>query len=152
MDGNEAAYCGLYCGLCATRRRIPAQAAALRAAVVKEGYDFFSADIPALKEIYAAFRKGLDWFAAGACPGCRADGGYPACPVRLCVRERGLDGCADCDGWPCDKAAFLLQSYVNLPGDVARRRKIGAEKWAAEQEERARAGFCYADIRCPRDE
>ncbi|MCR4407622.1 MAG: hypothetical protein NUW24_12000, partial [Anaerolineae bacterium] len=36
---EEVAYCGLYCGLCASRRRIPQQAAALRETLRREGYD-----------------------------------------------------------------------------------------------------------------
>jgi hypothetical protein len=117
--------------------------------LVREGYDFWHDDVPAFKGRWEPFRAVLDHIAERPCPGCRADGGYPPCPVRACVRERGFATCADCAEWPCDRAAFLA-CYVNLRGDVERLREIGLERWGTEQEERAATGFCYADIRHPR--
>jgi len=150
VDLTEVTYCGLYCGMCASRRRIPAQAEEFRASLVKEGYDFFGKEIPVLAEGWGPFRAVLDHLALNPCPGCRAGGGYPACPIRACARDRGVTTCAECAEWPCDKSAFLAR-YVNLRGDVERLRKIGMERWLAEQEERAATGFCYADIRHPAD-
>jgi hypothetical protein len=150
VDLTEVTYCGLYCSMCASRRRIPAQAEAFRDSLVKEGYDLFGKEIPVLAEGWDHFRAVLDHLAANPCPGCRAGGGYPACPIRVCARDRGVTTCAECDEWPCDKSAFLAR-YVNLRGDVERLRKIGMERWLAEQEERAATGFCYADIRLPAD-
>lgn len=151
MDLTEVTYCGLYCRLCASRRRIPARAEALRDSLVTEGYDYFGKEIPVLAEGWESFRAVLDHLASNPCPGCRADGGYPACAIRICARDHGVTTCAECDDWPCGKSAFL-KAYVNLRGDVERLRKIGLERWIAEQEERVDAGFCYADIRLPREE
>lgn len=148
MGLEDVGYCGLYCGLCASRRRLPAQAAALRHTLVKEGYDSFSADIPYYAARWKPFRELLDRLAAVPCPACRGDGGYPDCPVRICARERGYVTCADCAAWPCERGAFLKR-YIYLPADVERLRAIGLDKWIAEQEERAAAGFCHADLRHP---
>lgn len=37
---------------------------------------------------------------------------------------------------------------MTLIPDGRRMQRIGVEAWVAEQEERTRTGFCYADIRC----
>jgi hypothetical protein len=148
---TEVTYCGLYCSLCASRRRIPARAEALRDSLVTEGYDLFGKETPTLAEGWDPFRAVLDHLAANPCPGCRAGGGYPVCAVRECARERDVTTCAECDDWPCEKSAFL-KAYVNLRGDVERQREVGLERWIAEQERRAACGFCYADIRLPRQE
>ncbi len=39
VDLRFVTYCGLYCGLCTERGRIPRQAAALRELMRKEGYE-----------------------------------------------------------------------------------------------------------------
>ena len=38
-----------------------------------------------------------------ACPGCRAGGGEPDCRQRVCCVEQGIDGCWQCDRFPCDE-------------------------------------------------
>lgn len=55
MNLEEVAYCGLYCGLCASRRRIPQQAATLQETLRKEGYDRGYFDIPGLREVLTTF-------------------------------------------------------------------------------------------------
>lgn len=44
-----------YCGLCASRRRIPKQAATLRETLGREGYNRRDFDLPGRKEILAPF-------------------------------------------------------------------------------------------------
>ena len=45
-------YCGLYCGLCAQRARIPRQAGVLKESMAKEGYEFWGTDIPGFNEFW----------------------------------------------------------------------------------------------------
>jgi len=44
------------------------------------------------------------------CDGCLIDGRLAdkTCPVRPCVIERGLENCAYCDEYPCDKLKPLM--------------------------------------------
>lgn len=68
-------YCGLYCGLCGERGRIPRQAEALQKSISEDG-------------------------------------------------------------------------YPTLIANGRRMKEIGPDAWIREQEERAKTGFAYADIRC----
>ena len=137
-------YCGLYCNLCAERARIPHRAAALQAAMVEEGWPFWGPGVPGFDDFWA-FLEGL---ALGeGCPGCRAGGGFPGCQIRICARERGLDVCSQCTGFPCEHIKALAARYPTLIADNARMKAVGLEQWLVEQEERARRGVIYADIR-----
>ena len=37
------------------------------------------------------------------CPGCRSGGGDAGCRQRLCCVKRGIDGCWECAGFPCEE-------------------------------------------------
>lgn len=140
------ALCGLYCGLCASRRRIPSRAAALRAALRQEGYDRGYFDDPELERVFAALWQGLNRLADRPCPGCRAGGGYPNCPVRACAREKRVVVCPLCADFPCERLK-ILHKYPLFLADARRMQQVGLDAWVAEQEERAAAGFAYADVR-----
>ena len=141
-------YCGLYCGLCADRTRIPQRAAALQAAMVEEGWPYYGPTMPGFEE----FWRFLQELTEGGCPGCRAGGGPPNCLIRVCARQRGLETCNQCDEFPCSRIEALATSYPTLIADNRRRQAVGLEQWLAEQEERARRGVAYADIRYAVDE
>ena len=151
MNLDEVTYCGLYCGLCASRRRIPRQAAALRDALRREGcYDRGDFDLPGRKEIFAPFAEGLNYLADTPCTGCRAGGGYPTCAVRACAGEREVTACPLCIDFPCQRVE-MLRNYPAYQADARRMQQVGLEQWIAEQEGRAETGFAYADIRFPRE-
>lgn len=135
--------CGLYCGLCAERTRIPQHAAALRQAMDDEGWPFWGATIPGFGE----FWQFLERLTAPQCPGCRAGGGMPACQIRVCARQRDLDLCAHCPGFPCDRIGALAASYPALIADNRRLQAVGLARWLTEQKARARRGVVYADTR-----
>ncbi len=147
---QEVAYCGLYCGLCASRRRIPHQAAKLRETLCREGYDQGYFDVPCLEKVFAAFWEGLNRLADSPCPGCRSGGGDPACAVRACAQERKVTVCPLCLDYPCQRLE-ALHRYPLLPADSRRLRCAGLERWIAEQEARAATGFAYADVRLPEE-
>jgi hypothetical protein len=142
-------YCGLYCGLCAARGRIPQRAAALQEAMTEEGWPFWGADIPGFAEFWR-FLKGLH--ADGGCPGCRAGGGPPFCQIRHCARQRSLELCSQCPDFPCPRLEALNAIYPTLIADNRRLQAVGLEQWLSEQEERVRRGVIYADIRYKVDE
>jgi hypothetical protein len=147
---EEVTFCGLYCGLCASRRRIPQQAATLRQTLCQEGYDQGSFNIPDLEAVLAAFWQGLNCLADQPCPGCRAGGGNPGCAIRTCARERGVVACPLCSEYPCAQLD-ILKNYPLLAADGKRMQLIGVERWAAEQEARAGRGLAYADVRMPEE-
>ena len=145
---EEVTCCGLYCGLCASRRRIPQQAATLRKTLRREGYDRGYFDIPGLQEIFAPFWEGLNRLADTPCPGCRAGGGNPGCAIRACAQERGVTVCPLCADFPCQRLE-VLSHYPLLLTDARRMQQVGLERWIVEQEDRAATGFAYTDIRFP---
>ncbi|MCR4429248.1 MAG: DUF3795 domain-containing protein [Caldiserica bacterium] len=149
---KEVACCTLYCGLCASRRRIPHEAKKLREMLKKEGYDQGYFDVPELHPIFENFWEGLNLLADVPCRGCQDGGGYPSCPVRKCVKEKQLFSCAECSQFPCQMLKDFLKNYPLFNGDSKRLKEIGYEKWVKEQEKRATAGFSYADVRPPRME
>jgi len=137
-------YCGLHCQLCSQRGRIPNQARQLRVSMAKDGWDKWATDMPD----FNAFWQWLNKLSGEGCPGCRRGGGPPFCGIRKCARQKGVDICPLCEEFPCHRIEALAKGYVTLIADGQRMKEIGLEAWIAEQLERARTGFCYADIRC----
>ncbi len=141
-------YCGLFCELCAERARIPRRAQALQQAMTEEGWPYWGHTVPGFAEFWE-FLEGLH--ADGGCPGCRAGGGYPECQIRACARGRDLRLCSQCPDFPCDHIEALGTAYPTLIADNRRLQAVGLEQWLDEQQERARRGFVYADIRYQQD-
>ncbi|MDY7042301.1 MAG: DUF3795 domain-containing protein [Chloroflexota bacterium] len=137
-------YCGLFCGLCAGRGRIPERAAALQEAMDEEGWPHWGASIPGFAEFWRFLE---DLQAGGGCPGCRAGGGPPDCQIRNCAQQRKLELCAQCSDFPCRRLEALGTVYPTLLADNRRLQAVGLERWLSEQEERVRRGVVYADLR-----
>lgn len=79
-------YCGLYCGLCTARNRIPCQAEALRETMVKGGYEYWAPEAtPGFTGIWKFLSDLCD--PDKNCPGCRQGGGPPFCGIRKCAPE-----------------------------------------------------------------
>jgi len=118
--------------------------------MAKEGYEYFGAELKG----FAAFWEFLGQLsdAQNCCPGCRSGGGYPACEVRKCARAKGVSACPACAEYPCDRIRTFSKVYPTLIADGTRQKEVGVEKWIGEQEERAKTGFAYADIRINRGE
>lgn len=150
MNQEKVTYCGLYCGLCASRHRIPQQAASLREALCKEGYDRGYFDIPGLEEVFAELWKGLNYLADHPCPGCQAGGGNPGCIIRNCAQEKEVTSCPFCKDYPCEQLG-VLHRYPLLMADARWLQQVGLEQWISEQEERAKTGLTYTDVRLPEE-
>ena len=145
-DLTQVTYCGLYCGLCAQRNRIPQRARDLRESMQKEAWDRWASGSPGFNEFWS-FLGDL----AGSEPRCSCRGGAcgpPFCGIRKCAPAKGVEVCPFCAEYPCDRILGLAKGYVSLLADGQRMREIGIEAWIAEQEERRKTGFAYVDIRC----
>ncbi|MBO3809072.1 MAG: DUF3795 domain-containing protein [Candidatus Brockarchaeota archaeon] len=141
------AYCGLYCGLCAQRRRIPQQALQLQQTLHEEGFDDFFQYVPEMRETFPVFWQFLQSLAKMDCA-CRTGvGGPPDCKIRGCAIQKHVEVCPQCEQYPCKHIQALAEHYPTLIQDGKRLQKIGLEKWVEEQERRAKRGFTYADIR-----
>jgi hypothetical protein len=133
------AYCGIYCGLCERRGRIPERAASLLEAMRKGEYQTKAETWETLEEIAHP--------APDMC--CRTGKcGDPSCAIRKCVQAKGLEVCPQCEQYPCERVRLFGTSEPLLLADGQRIRERGLDSWIEEQEKRRQDGFCYADIRC----
>ena len=97
------AYCGLDCSGCDVYRATAWDDEALRQAHVHKVFEQFRIEVEAAKV---------------ECYGCRDErpkSGYCAwCQVRGCAIERGLENCAHCDDYPCDKLDKVHAAMINV--------------------------------------
>jgi hypothetical protein len=116
MDGLLA-YCGIACAGCpvywATVEADPVKKAKLRATIARvateeHGMRMEAAEVP-------------------DCDGCTSESGRlfstcSDCGVRACARERGLETCAYCSDYPCDRAleVFKVEPSAKTRLDVIR--------------------------------
>jgi len=49
-----------------------------------------------------------------ACAGCHQGGGAEDCYQRKCCEERSLDGCWECDEFPCNNGFFADDAWKGL--------------------------------------
>jgi len=141
-------YCGLYCGLCAHRNRIPQKASQLQKSLHEEGMDNWYQYIPEMKNTFPTFWKFLQKLVNLNCT-CRTGGGPPECKIRQCAKQKGIEICTQCKEYPCKLIQNLAEHYPTIIQDGKRLQKIGLEKWVKEQEERVKRGVVYADMRYP---
>lgn len=141
-------YCGLFCGLCAHRNRIPQRARFLQETLHEEGWDSWYIHDSSLKDVFPVFWDFLDGLVNLDCT-CRTGGGPPDCKIRKCAKEKGADACPFCAEYPCRMIEDLAKHYVTAIQDGKRLKKIGLKAWLREQEERAQRGVVYADTRIP---
>ncbi|MGB3092899.1 MAG: DUF3795 domain-containing protein [Candidatus Zixiibacteriota bacterium] len=97
--------CGYRCDLCAARSDDPA----LRQRLVDGWRKYLG------QEMYTAENV--------RCDGCISDGRLADkdCPVRPCAIEKGVENCAYCDEFPCDKLEGLIcsrEKFVKRLGEI----------------------------------
>lgn len=118
--------CGLYCGVCAVRI---AHAA---------GNETFKEK---LAPVYGVTAEQI------RCDGCLSDDVFvycQVCPIKSCVTGRGVEGCHQCDAFPCEH----IENFPVAAGKevmlraIPRWREVGTEKWVAEEQARYRCPSC----------
>ena len=94
-------YCGLLCQGCAiylaTREVNDEKKAKMRAEIAQ-----------VIKEHYGVEHKPED---IADCDGCRTEGGRlfcKECQIRKCAREKGIESCASCTEYACEKLKKLF--------------------------------------------
>ena len=122
--------CGLYCGVCA-----------VYIAHRDDNLKFKKLLIP----VYAGIAEDIDDI---SCTGCLSDGiVFPVCrncSIKNCSRERNIDGCYQCDEFPCN----LIQNFPLPVGKKVIMRTIpywkehGTEKFVKEEEKRYHCPNC----------
>jgi len=79
----------------------------------------------------------------GVCISCKDGSGNPGCAVRVCAKEKGVEICALCAQYPCEKFDAFFQGYPSLKQDNTLLREQGMDAWAKLQDERRMNGFTY---------
>jgi hypothetical protein len=144
MNQEYICYCGLYCENCATKAKVEPAARTLYREMKAAGFEDVVPFLPG-GEGFWAFLTGMA--EQGACVSCRAGSGDPGCEIRICAKGKGVEMCAVCGEYPCERFAQMLAAYPNLRGDNALFRERGREAWAALQDSRRASGYTYADAR-----
>ena len=134
MDDRSklAAPCGLYCGVCG---------------VYIAHRDNNAKFKERLATVYGVSADDV------TCGGCLSDELFVycrACPIRSCAMEKGIEGCHQCDSFPC---AFIEGFPLPVGKKVILRaipawRDLGTERWMEEEEKRYHCSHCgYALFR-----
>jgi len=146
-DNKYACYCGLYCGNCAVKAKIEPTSKILYDEMKKAGFEEILHMIPG-GDGFWPFLKGMA--NDGICVSCREGSGNPGCVARACAKEKGIEMCALCDSYPCDKMAAFFKGYPMLKHDNTLLREEGMEAWLEFQEKRRAMGFTYSDEMDPK--
>jgi hypothetical protein len=97
--------CGYRCDLCAARSDDPA----LRQKLVDGWKKYLGHEMYTVENV--------------RCDGCKSHGKLAdkTCPVRPCAMEKGIDSCAHCGEFPCDKLKGLIcsrEKFVARLGEI----------------------------------
>ena len=142
MDKKYTCYCGLYCENCAVKAKVEPASKTLYEEMKKAGFEGIIHKIQG-GDGFWAFLKGM--VNDGVCISCRDGSGNPGCTVRICAQEKGIEMCALCDSYPCDKFASFFEGYPVLKHDNALLREEGMGAWSKLQDERRARGFTYSE-------
>jgi hypothetical protein len=142
MDRKYICYCGLYCENCAVKVKVEPAASVLFDEMKKAGFEEVIGFIPG----GGGFWPFLKWLAEdGMCISCIGGGGDPGCAIRICAKGKGVEICALCEAYPCDKLTAFIERNPVAVSDNALLRGKGWEAWAALQDKRKSDGYTYQD-------
>jgi len=140
MDKKFSCYCGFYCENCAVKAKVAPAAKILYAEMKNAGFEKIIHMFPGADGFWS-FLKGMA--NDGVCVSCREGGGNPECAIRICAKEKGVEMCALCGSYPCEKFDGYSEGYLVLKHDNVLLREEGMDAWGKLQDERRAAGFTY---------
>lgn len=126
MERELAAPCGLYCGVCGILM------------AHREGNSKFKERLCTVYNVTPAEIR---------CEGCLSRDIFKycrTCPIRSCALERGIEGCHQCDRFPCgfvDDFPLPVGKKVILRA-IPTWKELGTEKWIEEEEKRYHCPHC----------
>jgi len=154
MEKNEllrrVAPCSLMCYTCPGCQNGAISRVAAQLCTYFEGYyDFNDANLPqqyrGWLDEFKAFEERLKRFTNAKCPTCRQapekfGGCIAGCVVRECYTQKGVDFCAECDEFPCEKAISFfagINAVIRTDWEAGNRRiqEIGIEQYYDEKKD-----------------
>jgi len=142
MNERYVCYCGLYCENCATKAKVEPAAKTLFHEMKKAG---FESVVPFLPDGEGFWRFLKSVAEEGTCVSCKEGSGNPWCAVRICAKDKGVEMCALCEHYPCEKFEEFFATYPILKSDNDLIREKGYNEWNKMQAERKAKGFAYTD-------
>ncbi|MDF2543870.1 MAG: hypothetical protein K0S47_3588 [Herbinix sp.] len=132
---HYVAPCSLFCYTCPALKDGAIAETASKLCTYFEGYyDFNDENIPEqyrswLNE-FEVFYKILNGYTKSKCPGCRnnpssSNGCIEGCVVPSCVKEHGIDFCAECSDFPCQKGKDF---FITINNTIRRDWELGSNR------------------------
>jgi hypothetical protein len=136
--------CGLSCAACLSMRDGEIETLSRKLRQRLGGFARFAERFMAMDPAFAdypAFERMLDFFSQAKCDGCRVGGClHTDCPVHLCVKEKHVDYCHQCQDFPCGKLDDKPWLKVKWEKNNLRLREIGIEAYHLEIKDLPRYG------------
>lgn len=126
MRKELAAPCGLYCGVCGIY------------IAHRDKNDKFKERLATVYNVPVEQIR---------CQGCLSDDVFvycQVCPIKSCTEEKGLEGCHQCDDFPCsliDDFPLPVGKKVILRS-IPAWRELGTRRWMEEEEKRYHCPNC----------
>jgi hypothetical protein len=131
-EGENVAYCGIYCRLCDYYTgRIRDSARDLVDVVEKHGELKLFAEASKTVD-YGNLVKGLEWLSTEFSPcvgGCKGGGGWGDCPIRKCCLEKNVGFCYQCASFPCE----TLKNFPKKVEELEQIKKTGVKNWVEKK-------------------
>jgi len=140
MNARYTCYCGLYCENCTVKAKIEPAAKTLQDEMKQGGFGEIIQLIPDGDKFWEFLKGMVD---PGLCVSCKEGSWNPGCAVRTCAKEKGIEMCALCEEYPCEKFTAFFDGYPVLKSDNRLLKEKGIEAWSAIQDERKKNGFTY---------
>ncbi len=129
-----AGVCGLYCGVCAILIAHRDNNIKLKEKLVK----LYKGEAPGKGVLPNSENLSIDDI---KCNGCLSDNRFfhcKQCEIRSCVKSKQIEGCFQCDSFPCD---FIENFSMTVGKKVILRcvpyiEKVGIEQWIKDEEAR----------------
>ena len=138
IKADYAAPCGLYCGVCVIQIADGTNNQKLKESLAQ----FFRGKLPNSENLSAADIH---------CRGCLSNDLFchcSQCSIRNCTKEKGYTGCHECKEFPCrliDEFPIPVGKKVIMRA-IPHRRKVGTEKWMADEEKRYTCPQCSSKL------
>ncbi|MFX1316162.1 MAG: DUF3795 domain-containing protein [Promethearchaeota archaeon] len=134
--------CGLNCYKCFANSEGEIRKNSIKLKELLGSFDIyaerFSAFLPVFKN-YSSFKELLTYLTNENCNGCRKGSCiFPNCRVKDCYKEKDVDFCFQCKGFPCEKTNFdehLKHRWIQMN---KRMKEIGVESYYQETKESSR--------------
>ena len=141
MNNRYMCYCGLHCENCAVKAKVEPASKVLYDEMKKAGFEDIIHFIPDGEGFWRFLKSVAE---EGACVSCQEGSGNPGCTVRVCAQEKGVEMCALCGDYPCEKFDEFFMVYPLLKNDNQLLRENGLNEWNKMQEERRAKDFTYS--------